>query len=392
MFSDLAEYYHRWYHPKPVLITPGRREELRRLHSTLYGAVERLVANWRPVAERWGFSGRERAILEEQERYPFRAGTWRPDYLIGADGSIRLCEITSRFFAHGIFMSWFGDRFAHTFLEEHFPGLPHHSRFAEMMEYMLRLVGDRERIYVLKSADKSSEIRLYKRFYEAHGKQVTVLEAPEIEARREEWSDGACLLSALNQKDILSLSDKTLQAMMEAGMISDFRNIFLIHDKRFMTLWFEDGFISVPEAEFLREHAIPTWDTSDSATADILRDAVTNKDGYIFKPARLGKSEGVVPGPLTSPNDWDSLWKAHPKGILQPFLRQRTFPTVWEGIPFAFYLCGMMLCVDDRYFDSGYFRGSSLPVTNIGDDRKAAVLHAADDNETALLTPLCDIL
>ena len=393
MYTDLASYYHRWYHPKPVLVTPERREELRTLHRVLYRAVERLVTtDWRPVAERWGFSEKEKAILEEQARHPFRAGTWRPDYLIGADGSLKICEITSRFFAHGIFMSWFGDRFARSFLEREFPDLPHRSRFAEMMDYMLGLVGERERIFVLKSADKTNEIRLYKRFYEAHGKTVTVLEADEIEPRMAEWSDGACLLGALNQKDILSLKDRTLQAMIEARMISDFRNIFLIHDKRFMTRWFEDGFLSGPDAGFLRAHAIRTWDTADPSSAAAVADAIRHKDGYIFKPARLGKSEGVIAGPLTSPEAWTALWESSPKGILQPFLRQRPFPTVWEGTPFDDYLCGMMLCVDDKFFDSGYFRGSSLPVTNVGDDRKAAVLHASDAEETALLAPYCDIL
>ena len=392
MYSDLASYYHRWYHPRPVLVTPGRREELRQLHKVLYTAVERLVSDWRPVAERWDFSDREKAILEEQARHPFRAGTWRPDYLIGTDGSLKICEITSRFFAHGIFMSWFGDRFAHSFLEKHFPDVPIHSRFAEMMDYMLRLVGDRNRIYVFKSADKTSEIRLYKRFYEAHGKQVTVLEAPEVERRVDEWSDGACLFSALNQKDILSLSDKTLQAMMEEGMISDFRNIFLVHDKRFITLWFQNGFLSVDNAALLRSHAIETWDTTDPAAANHIDDAIRHKDGYIFKPARLGKSEGVVPGPLTSPESWRSLWESDPQGILQPFLRQRSFPTVWEGTPFDDYMCGMMLCIDDRFFDSGYFRCSSLPVTNVGDDRKAAVIYAGDEAEAGRLAPYCDVL
>jgi hypothetical protein len=48
----------------------------------------------------------------------------------------------------------------------------------------------------------------------------------------------------------------------------------------------------------------------------------------------------------------------------------------------------MMLCVDDRYFDSGMFRCSSLPVTNVGDNRKACSLHT-DDPE---LLRYCDLL
>ena len=74
--------------------------------------------------------------------------------------------------------------------------------------------------------------------------------------------------------------------------------------------------------------------------------------------------------------------------VAQPFLPQRTFPTVWEGTPFDDYACGMMLCVDDKYFDSGYFRCSSISVTNQGDDRKAAVIHTDDPG----LLELCDLL
>ena len=74
--------------------------------------------------------------------------------------------------------------------------------------------------------------------------------------------------------------------------------------------------------------------------------------------------------------------------ILQPFILQRTFPTIWEGKIFEDYICGMMLCVDDRYFESGMFRASSLPVTNVGDDRKICPLYTDDED----LLKMCDIL
>ncbi len=176
-------------------------------------------------------------------------------------------------------------------------------------------------------------------------------------------------------------------------MVSDFRNIFLIHDKRFMRLWFDDAFtgrfLNADDAAFLRAHAIPTYDCADPAAAGILADARTNKDGYILKPCRLGKSEGVHAGVLEHGLRWRRLWRRGVDGmVLQPFLDQRTFPTEWEGKHFEDYLCGMMLCVDDRYYDSGLFRTSSLPVTNVGDDRKACPLHT-DDPE---LLSFCDVL
>ena len=43
MFADLADYYLRWYHDRPVGITPARRDELRRLQAVLYRCAEHLA-------------------------------------------------------------------------------------------------------------------------------------------------------------------------------------------------------------------------------------------------------------------------------------------------------------------------------------------------------------
>ena len=392
MFSDLTDYYLRWYHDRPVGITSQRRDELRRLHAVVYKCAEYLALHYETYVPRWmPLSERALELLERQKAYPFRAGTWRPDYLLTEDGQLRLCEITSRFFAHGIFMSWFAGQAVEQFLQR-YPGAVLPSRYENLLDYMRQLPGGRKRIFVFKSADRTNEIRLYKRFYEAQGCEVQVLEAGETDARRREWSHGALLLSALNQRDLMALEDETIHVMLEEGMISDLRNVFLIHDKRFLRLWFEDAFtdacLTAEETAFLRAHAIPSYLCCEGGP--VVEDARAHKDGYILKPWDLGKSENVHAGPLTDEVTWQQLWEQHDSDtmVLQPFLRQRTFPTVWEGQPFNDYLCGMMLCVDDRYFDSGLFRTSSCPVTNLVDDRKAAPLHT-DDLE---LLSHCDVL
>lgn len=382
MFADLTDYYLRWYHGRPVGITSSRRDELRRLHSCLYACVQHFAGNYESYIDRYmPLSGKEREILEWQSRYPFKAGTWRPDYIVCADGSLRICEITSRFFGHGIFLTWFAEKAADRFMCR-FPGKTRESHYGELLQYLLDMVEGKHRIYVFKSADRSSAIKLYKRFFELQGHEVIVLEHYEVESARREWDHGAFLISALNQSDILSYSMDTIKAMADAGMSADFRNILLIHDKRFMRLWFEDEFtgccLSPEDAEFLRSHAIPTFEGSDEARY--------NKDAWIVKPWRLGKSEGVYAGLLTPAEEWENL--SFEGCIIQPFLDQRRYPVVWEGKAYEDYLCGMMLCVDDRYFDSGMFRASSLPVTNIGDDRKACAIHT-DDPEILLQ---CDVL
>lgn len=391
MTTDLSNYYLRWYHERPVAITTPRREELRELHRILYRCVEFLALNWRDFVPAWMPLGdKDLEILEYQDRFPFKAGTWRPDYIIGEDGNLRICEITSRFFGHGIFLSRFAEEAADRFMAR-FPGKTRESEYPALMDYMAGLPEGKKKIFVLKSADRTSEIRLYKEFYERLGHEVTVLEANEVESRRKDWSQGdTFVISALNQNDILSFGMDTVKAMADAGMCSDFRNIFLIHDKRFMRLWFEDSFtgrcLTEEETGYLRSRAIPTWIGGTPEADTLAEDIRGNRNGYILKPSRLGKSEGVKAGPLTSDEEWKAL---NLNGmVIQPFLRQRTYKTVWEGRVYDDYICGMMLCVDDRFFGSGLFRTSSLPVTNVGDDRKACPLYSDDPD----ILKCCDVL
>ena len=379
LYCGREDYYHRWYHERPIIITPERTAEIREMHRILYKCVEYMAYHYAEFVDKYmPLSPKEMEILAYQSRYPFKAGAYRPDYLLTEDGRLKLCEITSRFFAHGIFMSYYSESAADKFIAK-FPGTHRESRFEEMIRYMLEIVGDKQKIFVLKSSDKTSEIALYKAFYERMGKSVTVYEANEVEPNIANWK-GNFVISALNQNDILSYSMDTVKAMVDSGMYNDFRTIFLAHDKRVMRMWFEDDFtnrfLTKEEAAFIRDHAIETFVCAESSAASALADAYAHKDGYILKHYCLGKSEKVFAGPLTSEEEWKNLFDsgAVKDMIMQPFLQQRKFHTVWEGTPFDDYVCGMMLCVDDKFYDSGLFRTSSCPVTNKVDDRKACAV------------------
>ena len=392
LFADKTDYYHRWYHAKPMLISSERRDELRHMQALLYKCIAYMAEHYREwVPKYMPLNEKVMDILDRQSHYPFRAGAYRPDYLISEEGKLLLVEITSRFFGHGIWFSYPSVIKAEQFMAAH-PDASWENRYNELMTYMRDAIPAKSPIYVLKSSDRTSEIALYKKFYEYYGHEVTIYEANEVEEHIDKWSHDAVVFSALNQEDILSFKMETLQAMIDVRMINDFRTIFLAHDKRFLHLIFVDEFtrecLTEEEAKFLRDHTIPTY--MSSSHPEIWKDALTHKDQYILKPYDLGKSVGLYAGVMTDDETWKKNLAASENGgfILQPFIKQRTYPCEWEGKHYDDYICGMMLCMDDRYFDSGMIRTSSAPVTNKVDDRKKSVIHSDDEK----LKQYCNVL
>ena len=406
LFADKTDYYHHWYHAKPMLITSERRDELRRMQSLLYKCIVYMAEHYREwVPQYMPLDEKVMKILDRQSRYPFRAGAYRPDYLISDDGRLLLVEITCRFFGHGIWANYPSVAKAEQFMAEH-PGTSWENRYDELLTCMRDAIPANSPVYVLKSGDRGSESAFYTKFYECYGHEVTVYEAAEVEAHIDQWSHDAVVISALNQEDLLSFKMDTLQAMIDVRMLNDFRTIFLAHDKRFLHLIFVDDFtrecLTEEETTFLRQHTIPTYlpqkgeiDNGQLTidNSEIWEDALIHKDNYILKPYDLGKSVGLYAGVMTDDETWRSLiincqLSIVNSYILQPFIQQRTYPCVWEGKHYDEYVCGMMLCMDDRYFDSGMFRTSSAPVTNKVDDRKMCVIHS--DNEE--LKKICYVL
>lgn len=384
LFADKTEYYHQWYHAKPMLITSERREELRRMQALLYKCIVYMAEHYREwVPKYMPLDDKVMEVLDRQSHYPFRAGAYRPDYIISDEGQLLLVEITCRFFGHGIWFSYPSEAKAQQFVK----GL---GVYNSLLTYMRDIIPTGVPIYVLKSSDKTGEIALYKKFYEYYGHEVIVYEADEVEAHIDEWSHDAVVFSALNQQDLLSFKMETLQAMIDVRMLNDFRTIFLAHDKRFLHLIFVDDFtrecLTDEETTFLRRHTIPTYlpPRVPNDNSEIWQDAMSHKDKYILKPYNLGKSVGLYAGVMTDEKTWkDVIFNSQSSTfnsnyIIQPFIKQRTYPCVWEGNHYDEYVCGMMLCMDDLYFDSGMFRTSSAPVTNKVDDRKMCVIHSDD--------------
>ena len=371
---DYFPYYRSWCHDQPILISRKRDRELHRLQQLLYRVCAFYVQHYEEYLDLLPYEEKVLELLRYAGRYPFRAGTFRPDYIISEQGEIKVCEITSRFFGNGYFMSYFMEKAGEAHARE--AGVTDRiSYFKEFFDHMAEMSLGYRRLLVLKSADKSDSIKLYVPFYKALGLETVILEAADVEANTRLFRD-SMIVSALNQKDLLSFSMDTLQAMADAGCRNDFRTVFLLHGKRFFHLFFRDAFTSrvlnEEETAFLRAHTIRTAIAGTDAA--MWADAKSNKDGYILKHHCLGKSEKVYAGPLTDAATWQALFESPDLNdmILQPFIWQKRFTGTFKGEPLTDYVSPSIFCVDDRYFGTGLFRTSGCPVINQGDAHKIA--------------------
>ena len=366
-------YYARWIHAQPIVVTPERDRELHRLQRVLYACASHFAKTWREWLHVVPHADAVIETLEYSERYPYVAGTWRPDVLMCADGSLRACEITSRFFGNGYFLSNF---YAMAGLGKGRAAgaVRLRSYMDEMLGHFARMAGEKSRLVVLKSADPSDSIRLYVPFYEALGLSATILEFEAIERNLGLLGDDALVVSALNQADLARLAPETRHLMADVGCKNDFRTIYLLHDKRFFRLFFEDAFtsgcLSSEDTVFLREHTVETYlPALDAEVFDYARD---HKGGFIIKNHWLGKSEQVRAGCLCTQDEWESFFEPGmvENMILQPFLEPRSFDVTWEGRDYVDFVCGTMLALDERYYGPGVIRASNSRVINQGDDRK----------------------
>ena len=374
IMAQKFEYLKRWYHRGPIVLSLRRNEELGRLHSLMCKCVYGFVQCYHDYQDIMQLNEKTLRILQMCAKDEYQPGTYRMDFLVCADGTLKACEITARFWCSGYFASYFSELMADQLCEK--VGLTDRQKpFSGFFDHAMRQVKEYEKVCVLKSNDRPEALNLYKPFFEKLGKEVTVISPAEIEQNLHRLRDHF-VINEFNQMDLLELDERILEEIVASHYVNDLRTAFLVHNKRFFSVLFQDSFVqrflTAEEAEFLRQHIVRTYTYGENP--EIWQDAKTNKDEYILKHSMLGKSEKVFAGCVTEMDKWQEIYASADieNMILQPFMQQRTFKTHWEGNDYTEYAVGTILSFDEHYFGPGLFRASSFVVTNQGDDRKFA--------------------
>lgn len=369
-------YFKQYTYDHPMVISLETNETMRFLQKAMYKAICHFVDNYEQYSHLMPVSDEVCAILELCKDVPYRAGTYRTDFLIDESRQIQLIEITCRFALNGLLRTGFLNLITDIFLQDK-PQIKKIDQYTPIFEALVAYFGAFSHVCLLKN-DPFNEGRYLIPLFEHAGYPIHILEFEEI-PRKLDLLDNAAVIGQLRQDEWCTLPIAAVEHIIHTNLINDLRTVFLIHDKRFFSVLGNDDFLysamSQAEVERFRSHLVPTWGWHERC--DLWERAREEKDGWIIKPRDLGMGIGVKAGCLTIEDEWQALFSQSDAVdlILQPFVHQARFNgRVGDELRREDYVVGTLLFFENDFFGPGLFRASSHPVTNQGDDRKIAPL------------------
>lgn len=383
------DYLSQWTYDKPIIITPETNQKFQRIQKLLFKAICHFSENYEKYKHLMPISKEAEAIISLCKEKPYLPGTYRTDFVIDVENQIKLIEITCRFALNGLFFSGFYHLIADQYLSDK-PHIRKTDAYSRLFDYFIELWGDFDHICLLKGDFDNNESKYAVPIFKEAGFKVHVIPASAIPENTHLF-DRAILISELNQENWFHLPKDVIMKMVNAKLFNDPRTIFLIHDKRFFSVFHDEAFLnavfSKDEIKEICQYIVPTFRPDERP--DLWADARKNRENWIVKPFAMGRSINVFAGCCTPENEWENLFLNGMKEqmILQPYINQRKYKGTLKGKDYEDYGAGLLLFYNDNYFGPGVFRASSFQVTNKVDDRKIVPIVTNDikDSDTYIL-------
>ena len=355
------------------MLTREQNKNMAFIQECLLDCINHFVSNVEKYGQLMPLSDRVMQLLTICQRFPYRPGTYRTDFVMTAEGKVKIIEITARFALNGFIRSGIVNGFAERWASER--GIETQSQYPEFFRELENYVNGANEILLLKN-DSFNEGKYLQKLFGAAGYSVDVLDLGDLPHNVDRLASSMCV-SQLSHDELFALPDDVIEAMMEGNLLNDLRTVLLVHDKRFFTLLWDDAFrdnaLGPAKSLAFKEFLTPTF--SPVAHPDLWAQLPKSEQDWIVKPTALGMGLGITARPAVTEAQWlEALTSYDPQAtVFQPYLTQRRFSgRVGSEVRTNDYLTGTLLFFQGGYFGPGMFRASSHPVTNVADDRKIA--------------------
>ncbi|NCC69533.1 MAG: hypothetical protein EOM14_15335, partial [Clostridia bacterium] len=290
------EYFKPWTFDEPLAVSESTDLKFRSIQRLLHKAIGYFVLNYAQFRHLMPVSAGVENICARAAQKEYSVGTYRTDFIIEPDNSIRLIEMNCRFPLNGFFITGFFNMVADAYARQ--TGLVKIDDYTSFFDYLVSYFGVFDDVCILKKgSEKRNETKFIQEVFTEAGFAVHTLACEEIPANLR-MLENAAVICELDHTDLLSLPTDALETIIHSKSLNDLRTVFLAHDKRFFSVLNHDEFLlsalTSAEAAELRAYLVPTYTASERP--DLWQSARKQKDGWILKPCVFGKSKNVFAG------------------------------------------------------------------------------------------------
>ncbi|TDZ17179.1 hypothetical protein Cob_v009930 [Colletotrichum orbiculare MAFF 240422] len=278
-------------------------------------------------------------------------GSWRPDFLVedGEEGDeiFRITEINARFSFNGFIHEAYGQEVINRSVNavgSDWVGATDHKT---ILNGLFGLFDPSRPLYLLKGTEPGIDIHMFadavrsrygigpriirpedlrmlatddsktgRRLYCDAKELIPDVQAPRIKAENGEvWEEIRQVGLELHQKELASLDPEMLH-QVALRCFNDMRTILLVHDKRMLGIIREEvprlmerRVLTPEQGAVLNKGIVETIIPGSQAMHDLIGDSATAphlRHGYILKPIRSGKGDGIVFGDDIENDEWIS--------------------------------------------------------------------------------------
>ncbi|KAL6915680.1 hypothetical protein ACHAPO_008107 [Fusarium lateritium] len=347
--------------PRPVLVGEHHQQQMKDLHEALTAAITDIVQRWwsdtdARFPERMPLEPREEELLQWIETQveignlaPFsqRLGSWRPDFLVEETAKRQenycITEINARFSFNGFMHEAYGQEAINRNVRGEETGLIGATSPENILQGLFSLFDPSYPLHLLKGDEKGIDIHMFIDAVERRFGIKPRLVTPEQlrllpDARSKIGNRLCCVVKGIDEPTVnswrfkakngeiweeihqvgLELHQRELDALdldvlrqISLRCFNDMRTVLLVHDKRMLGIIRQElstlmarGVLTETQAEALERNIVDTILPGSKELDTLIQAGPQSRQGYILKPIRSGKGDGIVFGDDLTGDEW----------------------------------------------------------------------------------------
>lgn len=312
------------------------------------------------------------AVLNTANTVHYYPDFYRPDFIYDTTGQERICKISCRYPFNGWMFSHYLNEISKKFsnaTDSDWSAVEGQSDFLSQFDKKFNMD---EPIFLVHKKEKGTEINYLIKELASKGISITSIAPEELQIKEDgtltaKGETANQFFLELDREELRLFDPIVLREVITKGKcINDVRNIILIHDKRVMTVLFNDtimaSYVSGPDYDFLKKFLIPSFILNNQADRDFL---INDTQNWILKPNN-GERDSIYIKDECDPETWKNIvtneWKNY---MVQEYVQQQKFAIKSEGKLREVNLVGTALMYNDTSFGPGLFHGSSESIVNL---------------------------